>query len=62
MCQCYLGGPVSLGHLARGGDGMSEDFSVIRDPGTADALRRLRGNLLSVELKFPFTLLCYYSL
>lgn len=62
VCQCYLGSPVGLGHLARGGDGMSEDFSVIRDPGTTDALWCLRGNLPSVELKFPFTLLWYFSL
>lgn len=44
--QCYLGSPVGLGDLARSGDGMSKDFSVVRYPGTADAFQCLRVRIL----------------
>lgn len=43
----YLGGPVGLGHPAGGRDGVCEDLSVVRDPGTADALCCLRVGLLT---------------
>lgn len=37
ICEWYLGSPVGLGHLARGRDGVCEDFSIVWNPGTADA-------------------------
>lgn len=46
---CYLGRPVGLGHLPGGGDGVSEDFSVVRDPWTTDAVCRLQENKAAVS-------------
>lgn len=49
----YLGGPVGLGHLTSGGDGVSEDFSIIGNPGPADALclfHRKNRNLIRIKL------------
>lgn len=53
----YLGGPVGLGHPAGGRDGVCEDLSVVRDPGTADALCCLRVGLFNVFWLHFFKLL-----
>ena len=38
ICVFHLGGPVGLGHLPGGRDGVGEDLSIIGNPGAADAL------------------------